>query len=127
MPFTIFTIGDTFTFTLNVADQNNIPTLNIVSYDGPIAPKTLNRFHSSPSSGERSPVGRVGLRNLGNTCYVNSCLQQLFTLEPLRNGLLSLGEGDTDPGRCGPHFIFVLKEAAVLCACRKQIMYSSHV
>lgn len=56
-------------------------------------------IHSSPSSGERSTVGRVGLRNLGNTCYVNSCLQQLFMMEPLRNGLLSLGEGDIDPNR----------------------------
>lgn len=54
----------------------------------------------SPSAGVRSAVGRVGLRNLGNTCYINSCLQQLFMIEPLRNGLLSLGEGDTDPGRC---------------------------
>ncbi|CAN0383989.1 unnamed protein product, partial [Laminaria digitata] len=51
----------------------------------------------SPSSGERSTVGRVGLRNLGNTCYVNSCLQQLFMMKPLRNGLLSLGQGDTNP------------------------------
>lgn len=56
-------------------------------------------YRSSPSLGERSTVGRVGLRNLGNTCYVNSCLQQLFMMEPLRNGLLSLGEGDTEPGR----------------------------
>lgn len=53
-----------------------------------------------PSSGERSTVGRVGLRNLGNTCYINSCLQQLFMMEPLRNGLLSLDLKDTDSNKC---------------------------
>lgn len=56
-------------------------------------------FGYSPTSGERSMVGRVGLRNLGNTCYVNSCLQQLFMMGPVRNGLLSLDSGETDQGR----------------------------
>lgn len=59
-------------------------------------------------------MGHVGLRNLGNTCYINSCLQQLFMLEPVRNGLLSLGEDDTEDGRCvienvtRPLFLFLL-------------------
>lgn len=35
-------------------------------------------------------------RNLSNMCYVKSCLHQLFMMEPMRNGLLSLDEGDTE-------------------------------
>ncbi|KNC50218.1 uncharacterized protein AMSG_11972 [Thecamonas trahens ATCC 50062] len=37
----------------------------------------------------RDGCGYVGLINLGATCYMNATLQQLFCLQPLRDGLLS--------------------------------------
>jgi len=44
----------------------------------------------NPQSQERSPLGYVGLRNQGATCYMNSLLQQLFLVKGFRRGILSL-------------------------------------
>jgi ubiquitin C-terminal hydrolase len=43
---------------------------------------------------ERSELGFVGLQNQGATCYMNSLLQQLFMIIPLRKGLFSVELAD---------------------------------
>ncbi|OQR72358.1 putative ubiquitin carboxyl-terminal hydrolase FAF-X-like [Tropilaelaps mercedesae] len=43
-----------------------------------------------PAVGPRPAKGFVGLKNAGATCYMNSVLQQLYMIRPIRQGLLSL-------------------------------------
>lgn len=39
----------------------------------------------------------MGLKNAGATCYMNSVLQQLYMIEDIRNGILSVEGAATDP------------------------------
>lgn len=54
-------------------------------------PQGFDRFRAI-----RSPCGYVGLRNLSNTCYLNSLLTQLFMNVPFRHFLLSSKVHDAD-------------------------------
>jgi hypothetical protein len=38
-------------------------------------------------SGKRAAGSKVGLTNLGNTCYVNSTMQALFSIRSFRNAI----------------------------------------
>jgi len=48
-----------------------------------------------PPVGARPNKGFVGLKNAGATCYMNSVLQQLFMISPIRAGILAV-EGAAD-------------------------------
>ena len=38
----------------------------------------------------------MGLKNAGATCYMNSVLQQLYMIAPIRNGVLQVEESAAD-------------------------------
>ena len=53
--------------------------------------------------GPRPTKGFVGLKNAGATCYMNSVIQQLYMIPPIRNGILAIeGTGsDVDDDMSG--------------------------
>ena len=65
-----------------------------------------NQWGYTPSDEKKSETtGRCGLTNLGATCYCNSVLQQLFSIEPFRNFIISSSfEGDS--GLTALHKVF---------------------
>lgn len=50
----------------------------------------LTEWEYLPPVGPRPLKGFVGLKNAGATCYMNSVLQQLFMIEEIRSGILSV-------------------------------------
>ncbi|XP_013401949.1 probable ubiquitin carboxyl-terminal hydrolase FAF-X isoform X1 [Lingula anatina] len=50
----------------------------------------LTEWEYLPPVGPRPYKGFVGLKNAGATCYMNSVLQQLFMIDPIRRGILAV-------------------------------------
>ncbi|XP_060785801.1 probable ubiquitin carboxyl-terminal hydrolase FAF-X isoform X12 [Neoarius graeffei] len=77
-----------------------VDTLTDMYYSGCEA---LAEWEYLPPVGPRPTKGFVGLKNAGATCYMNSVIQQLYMIPPIRNGILAIeGTGsDVDDDMSG--------------------------
>ncbi len=69
---------------------------------------------------EKATCGYVGMRNLGATCYMNSLMQQLYMVPPLRYGMLQsklLEQAPTPDQKASDFFFGVLASVCFWCAC----------
>lgn len=58
--------------------------------------EALTEWEYLPPVGPRLTKGFVGLKNAGATCYMNSVIQQLYMIPPIRNGILAIEGTGTD-------------------------------
>ncbi|KAK4683835.1 hypothetical protein P7C73_g6382, partial [Tremellales sp. Uapishka_1] len=66
--------------------------LDIIANDPQNERRAIKTFLETGTKGEDAPVRRdipVGLQNIGNTCYLNSILQYLYSIKPVREAILA--------------------------------------
>uniref|UniRef100_A0A671TF05 ubiquitinyl hydrolase 1 n=1 Tax=Sinocyclocheilus anshuiensis TaxID=1608454 RepID=A0A671TF05_9TELE len=66
-----------------------VDTLTDMYYLG-VCCEPLTEWEYLPPVGPRPTKGFVGLKNAGATCYMNSVIQQLYMIPPIRNGILAI-------------------------------------
>ncbi|OHT05699.1 hypothetical protein TRFO_05850 [Tritrichomonas foetus] len=76
--------------------SNMTPTLHPVLEKLHMNRKPFDQFNINGDDSMISKLGRVGLKRIGNTCYLNSILQMLFAIIPLRNHIMTY-DSDDDP------------------------------
>ncbi|NWX85022.1 UBP38 hydrolase, partial [Nothoprocta pentlandii] len=63
-----------------------------------------------PRLASKSETGKIGLINLGNTCYMNSIIQSLFMASDFRHSVLNLAEGTSQPLMTKLQWLFAFLE-----------------
>ncbi|XP_064265804.1 ubiquitin carboxyl-terminal hydrolase 35 isoform X2 [Passer domesticus] len=63
-----------------------------------------------PRLASKSETGKIGLINLGNTCYMNSIIQSLFMASDFRHSVLNLTEGNSQPLMTKLQWLFAFLE-----------------
>jgi ubiquitin C-terminal hydrolase len=58
--------------------------------------RNIHDWNYSPASEEKSITGFVGLKNIGNVCYMNSTLQQLYNIPTFCEELLRTNSSDNE-------------------------------
>ena len=95
---------------LSKGDKNNLEILKLVEANHLGVINRFTKWNYSPSSDQISPVGYVGLKNLGCICYMNSLLQQLFMMPKFRRAILSLDDQeDTKENPIADNLIYQLQ------------------
>lgn len=58
--------------------------------------RTSSKYRRLSLAGSANNSGKIGLENLGNTCYINSVIQALFMTKSFCNELLTMDRADRD-------------------------------